>query len=137
MKFLRAFVNGVFYDLLALGTRLFLAFVFLRSGLLKFNNYQDGHWETTVHMFRTLYSVPVLPPEIAAPLITGVELGAGMLLALGLFTRWSALALLLVLMLMHGALLAGEPAYWGVMLAFLMARGAGRLALGRLFRAEG
>lgn len=71
-----------------LGLRLLLANVFFKSGLTKIQN-----WDSTLYLFNEVYSVPLLPPEFAACLAAGAELGLSMLLVLGLFGRFAAAGL--------------------------------------------
>ena len=74
--------------LFALAVRLYVARVFLLSGLTKIHD-----WNITVALFENEYHVPVLSPTVAALLGTAAELGLPILLILGLGTRFAALAL--------------------------------------------
>ena len=71
-----------------LAARLYVAKVFLLSGLTKLRD-----WDTTLALFMDEYHVPVLPAELAAWLGTGAELLLPMLLVLGLGGRMAALGL--------------------------------------------
>ncbi|QZA82279.1 DoxX family protein [Deefgea piscis] len=71
--------------------RLYLCKIFFLSGLTKI---QD--WNTTLFLFTDEYHVPLLPPAMAALFGTAAELILPICLLIGLFTRWSALGLLLV-----------------------------------------
>jgi len=71
--------------LLALGFRLYVARVFLLSGLTKIHD-----WSVTLALFQNEYHVPVLSPAVAATLGTATELSMPVLLALGLGTRFAA-----------------------------------------------
>jgi putative oxidoreductase len=73
--------------------RIAIGTVFLRSGLLKLDGWADG---TTLALFTDEYSLPLLPPQIAAVMATATELALPPLLFAGLFTRFAALALLLM-----------------------------------------
>jgi len=73
------------FDLL---TRLYLLKVFFQSGLTKIQS-----WQSTLDLFAYEYSVPLLPPNIAAILATAGELVLPVLLLAGLLTRPSAIAL--------------------------------------------
>jgi hypothetical protein len=44
-------------------------------------------WSATLALFETEYALPLLPPQLAACLATGLELGGSVLLLLGLGTR--------------------------------------------------
>jgi putative oxidoreductase len=62
-----------------LGLRLYLANIFFKSGLTKVLS-----WDSTLYLFSDVYNVPLLPPEVAASMAAGAELGLSMLLVLGL-----------------------------------------------------
>jgi putative oxidoreductase len=68
--------------------RLYVANVFWKAGLVKIQS-----WSSTMYMFTEEYKVPLLPPEIAAYLGTGVELFFPVLLAFGLAGRFAAFVL--------------------------------------------
>lgn len=76
-------------DILLLGLRLGLAWIFLRAGWLKLQS-----WDVTLELFAYEYAVPLLSPHLAALLATAAELCLPPLLAMGLLTRPTALALL-------------------------------------------
>ena len=71
-----------------IGLRLYLASVFFKSGLTKVQS-----WDSTLYLFNDVYAVPLLPPDVAAYLATGAELGLSTLLVLGLFGRFAAAGL--------------------------------------------
>ncbi len=74
-----------------LGLRLYLADVFIKSGLTKIRS-----WDSTLYLFNEEYQVPLLNPEIAAWLATGAELGLPVLLVAGLFGRFAAAGLFIL-----------------------------------------
>ena len=71
-----------------LAARLYVSWVFLKSGYLKFSS-----WESTLGLFRDEYQVPLLPPDVAAVAGTAGELFFPVLLVLGLWGRLGALGL--------------------------------------------
>lgn len=75
-------------SLVNLALRLWVAWVFFRSGLTKVQS-----MDTTVMLFEYEYAVPLLPPVVAAYLGTAAELLLPVMLALGLGGRLAALAL--------------------------------------------
>ena len=77
--------------LLLLGFRIYVAWVFLKSGMHKI-----GDWETTLVLFEYEYQVPFLSFELAAYLATFGELVFPVFLIAGLGTRYAALALSVV-----------------------------------------
>lgn len=121
---------------LLLAVRLYVAWAFFQSGLTKI---QD--WGNTRALFRDEYSVPLLPPDLAAIMGAGGELLLPPLLVLGLLGRLPALGLFfvnLMAVISYPALFQFEcPAairdhlLWGVMLLVILAFGPGKLALER------
>lgn len=65
--------------------RFWVADAFWRAGLVKIQS-----WNSTLYLFENEYQVPLLPPDVAAYLGTGVELVVPVLLLFGLFGRISA-----------------------------------------------
>ncbi len=126
--------------LLALATRLWVAWQFLRSGLLKA---QD--WESTLFLFQEEYRVPLLSPQLAALAGTAGELVFPVLLGLGLFGRFAALGLsavnvLAVVSYAHVLLASGFEAalgqhvLWGFMLLVVAIHGPGPWSVDGLVR---
>jgi len=116
----------------ALIVRLYLAKVFFASGLTKI---QD--WSITLALFRNEYHVPLLPPAVAAALGTTAELALPVFIALGLGTRFAAVALFafnIVAATSYPDLSdAGlkDHILWGALMLVLFVYGPGRLALDR------
>lgn len=113
---------------LDLGLRLFLANVFFKSGLTKIQT-----WDSTLYLFREEYNVPLLPPDFAAWLATGAELGLPVLLVFGLFGRFAALGLTILNAVAAYSYFdqlseAGlnQHLYWGLLLAVLLLHGMGK-----------
>jgi putative oxidoreductase len=79
-----------FQPLFLLVVRVYVARVFILSGLTKLHD-----WNITLALFENEYHVPVLSPAVAALLGTAAELGLPVLLILGLGTRFAAFALFL------------------------------------------
>lgn len=116
--------------LLALAFRFAAATVFFRSGMTKL-----ASWETTVALFEMEYMVPILPPVIGAYLATATEIGAALMLILGLGTRFAAAALLgLTLVIQVFVYPENWPDHllWASILAWLLTRGPGVLSLDRI-----
>ena len=125
------FLNPIF----DLGVRLWVAYVFFKSGLTKIQS-----WETTKMLFEYEYEVPLLPPELAAYLGTAAELGLPVVLAIGLASRFTALALFLfniVAVVAYSSFLLGDEGaaglqqhiLWGVMMLITLFHGPGKLSL--------
>lgn len=133
VDWLRGFGNVV--DLVI---RVEVAQAFFRSGLLKV-----GNWDGTLYLFHNEYRVPLLSPEVAAWLGTFGELFFPPLLALGLATRFAALAMtafniVAVISFWH-VLNDNEAAlnshlYWGLLLLVTLTHGPGKLSIDHLIR---
>jgi len=121
--------------LVALATRCWVSWQFLKSGMLKLDD-----WETTLFLFQEEYRTPVLSPQLAALAGTAGELFFPILLIPGLFGRFAAVGLLAVnvmavvayshVLLSPGFEAAlGQHYLWGFMLVFLAVYGPGRYSL--------
>jgi putative oxidoreductase len=124
------------HDAIALIARICAGTVFLRSGLLKIEGWAEGN---TLALFRDEYRLPLIPPEIAAAMATAAELALPPLLIAGLFTRFAALALLgmtLVIQLFVYPNAFDTHGVWAVCFLYLMKYGAGGLALDRFIEPQ-
>ena len=116
--------------LLLLGFRLYVAKVFLMSGLTKIHD-----WSITLALFTDEYHVPVLPPAIAALMGTATELSMPVLLALGLATRFGAFVLFffnIIAVVSYASLpdIAVKDHYlWGVLILVVLVFGPGKISL--------
>jgi putative oxidoreductase len=125
--------------LLGLALRIFVGWQFLKAGLVKIND-----WQGTLSLFREEYTVPILPPEVAALAGAGGELFLPILLFVGLFSRPAALGLFAVnamAVISYPALFTFDcPAaindhkYWGIILLVLVFFGPGKLTLDNLLK---
>ena len=114
--------------------RLWIAKVFFWSGLTKIRD-----WENTLFLFELEYQVPILPVPVAAFLGTAFELLCPILLAVGFATRFAALPLLAMALVIQFVLGAANPAfdhvqhyYWMILLVAIVLRGAGPISLDQL-----
>jgi putative oxidoreductase len=115
---------------LQLISRLAIAHVFWNSAQSKL-----ASWPVTEQLFAMEYNVPLLPPEIAAPLATATELVGSILLAFGLLARFGAVALLGVVAVIQLFVFPGnwgEHLVWASLLLFIVLRGAGTFSLDHL-----
>lgn len=116
-----------------LGIRLLVASVFFKSGLTKIAN-----WDSTVGLFTNEYAVPLLSPEVAALLGTGVELFFPVLLVLGLGARFSAFVLFvfnIIAVISYpdlGEVGLRDHQTWGLLLLITLLHGPGKLSLDHL-----
>ncbi len=115
---------------LLLGFRLYVARVFLMSGLTKIHD-----WSITLALFTDEYHVPLLPPSIAAFMGTATELTMPILLALGLATRFGAFVLFffnIIAVVSYAALpdvAVKDHILWGMMILVILLCGPGRISL--------
>jgi putative oxidoreductase len=126
------------YGVVAAAARLFPAAVFWLSGRTKVEGF--GLKESTFFLFEHEYALPLIPPGMAAYLATAAEHVFPVLLVLGLFTRLSALALLLMTLVIQVLVYPGAwPTHgvWAACFLVLIALGPGTLSLDRLLGLEG
>jgi putative oxidoreductase len=132
------------YGLIALLGRFSIAAIFWKSGQTKVTGlavdivngeFQFG-WpqlsDSAVYLFQEEYKLPLLPPELAAMLGATAEHVFPLLILLGLATRFSALALLVMTATIQ--LLVYPDAYpthgvWATVLLLLMVKGPGSVSL--------
>ncbi len=117
--------------------RVAFAGIFWRSARTKVD---EGSWlsisDTTYFLFDEEYAGLPLPSDIAAPLATYAEHLFPILLVLGLFTRFSALALLVMTMVIQ--IFVYPEAWWSVHMIWaalaliLIVRGGGAISLDAL-----
>ena len=113
-----------------LAARLYLAQVYLLSGLTKLRD-----WDVTLALFADEYHVPLLSPEVAAWAGTAGELVLPVLLVLGLGGRLAALGLFVVNVVAVLSLADIAPAalqlhqFWGSLLLALLLWGPGAWSL--------
>ncbi len=115
---------------IALVTRLSIAGVFWQSGQTKVDGFRVT--DSAVELFRSEYQLPLLDPSLGAHLAAISEHVFPVLLVLGLATRFSALALLgMTLVIQIFVYPDAWPTHgtWAACLLFLMARGPGCISL--------
>jgi putative oxidoreductase len=120
--------------ILLLALRIYIGWVFMRSGLTKIDD-----WGTTIALFTDEYHVPVLPPALAAVVGAAGELLLSPLLIVGLAGRFAALGLFVVnamAVLSYPQLWQFDcPAaiqshfFWGTLILVLAAFGPGALSV--------
>jgi len=122
--------------LLLFVARMAIASIFFLSGRTKVEGIltiTDGTYE----LFRTEYALPLVPPDIAATMATGAEHFFPILLVLGLGTRFSALALLTMTLVIQIFVYPDAwPTHlsWIAILLPLIARGGGAWSADALLR---
>ncbi len=130
-----AMISGkVAESLILLFVRIAFAGIFWRSGRTKV---AEGSWfsisDTTYYLFADDYSGVPLPSDLAAVLATVSEHVFPILLVAGLFTRFSAAALLGMTLVIQFFVFPevwwSVHAIWAALALVLVARGGGSLAL--------
>jgi putative oxidoreductase len=115
-----------------LGARIGLAGVFWTSARTKVEGYLTLT-ESTFALFREEYKLPLLPPDLAAYLGTYAEHALPLLLVLGLATRFAALGLfmmtLVIQVFVYPAAFLNVHAGWFALALLLIARGGGKFSL--------
>lgn len=131
-------------SLIAFAGRFSIAAVFWKSGQTKTEGFAvdliDGTFQlgwprlsdSAVDLFRDEYRLPFISPEWAAPLAAFAEHLFPALLLIGLATRFSAAALLVMTLVIQ--VFVYPDAYpthgvWATVLLYLMARGGGMLSV--------
>lgn len=139
------------HSAIALLGRFGIAATFWQSGQTKVDNFAVNFitgefklgWphlsDNAVALFRDEYKLPLLPPEVAAPLAATAEHVFPLLLLLGLATRLSALALLGMTLVIEVFVYPDAYAVhgtWAAVLLYLVARGPGAIAIDHLIRSK-
>jgi putative oxidoreductase len=114
-------------SLLGLFARLAIAYTFWSSGRTKVDGILNVT-DTTLYLFKEEYAVPVIPSNIAAYMATYAEHFFPILLVLGLFTRFAALSLLLMTLVIQ--LFVYPDAWnvhmwWAIAMLYLIKQGGG------------
>lgn len=127
-------------SLIALLGRFSIAAIFWKSGQTKIEGFAVDlvagefaiGWphltDSAIELFRSEYRLPLLPPELAAPLAAFGEHFFPVLILLGLATRFSSVALLVMTLIIQ--IFVYPDAYpthgvWATVLLVLIARGPG------------
>lgn len=120
-------------DFIAYLARIAIGTTFFRSGLLKVDGWREGN---TLALFQDEYRLPIIPPEAAAYLATAAELSLPLLLFAGFLTRFAALGLLAMTLVIEVFVYPNAfdtHGVWAVALLFLIKHGPGALSLDGVF----
>ena len=91
--------------------------------------------DSALELFRSEYALPLIPPEFAAPMAAVAEHVFPLLLLLGLASRLSAFALLVMTLVIQVFVYPSAFAthgMWAALMLYLMARGPGVVSLDHL-----
>lgn len=142
-----ALLEKIPYSLIAFIARFSIAAVFWKSGQTKVEGLAidliDGTFQigwphladSTIPLFQSEYHVPLVSPEIAAHMAAFAEHFFPILILVGFATRFSALALLGMTLVIE--LFVYPDAYpthgtWAAVLLYLMTTGPGKLSIDHL-----
>jgi NADH dehydrogenase FAD-containing subunit/uncharacterized membrane protein YphA (DoxX/SURF4 family) len=110
--------------------RLWLAKIFFVSGVLKLT-----HWQTALDLAANEYPVSFMPAVTAAYVGVSIELMGAALLALGLATRYAAVPLLVLSLVIHFAYMPfDEQLFWAALFGWYVVFGAGPISFDALLR---
>ncbi len=128
------------HSLLSLLARLVMATVFFKSWLTKVDLTALSVKPATFFLFANEYKLPVIPSDLAAYMTVAAELVLPALLVLGLLTRFAALAMLIMTLIIQ--VFVYPNAYmthglWAVALLLIMKYGPGKLSLDHLLWRDG
>lgn len=121
------------YWLVALITRISIAAVFWRSGQTKVEGWRVT--DATLFLFKDEYKLPLIDPTLGAYLATFAEHFFPALLVIGLATRFSALALLIMTLVIEIFVYPDAwPTHgtWAACFLILMTQGPGKVSLDHL-----
>ncbi|MEQ1510558.1 MAG: DoxX family protein [Sphingopyxis sp.] len=130
---LNALLSRIPEALLLLFTRIAVGHVFWASGRTKVEGW--GLSPSAVDLFRNEYKVPIIPPETAAIMAATMEHLLPLILLLGFGTRFAALGLFgmtLVIQIFVYPDAWWLHAMWLAALAWIIAKGGGALSLDHL-----
>jgi putative oxidoreductase len=128
-----ALLSGIPHSLVALLARLSIAAVFWQSGQTKLDGFTLS--DSAVYLFENEYSLPLIDPTVAATLAAIAEHLFPILLVLGLGSRFAALALLGMTLVIQTFVYPGAwPTHgtWAACLLIVIARGPGVISLDHL-----
>lgn len=126
-------MEAIPYWFVALLTRVAIAGVFWQSGQTKVEGFRIS--ESAIELFRSEYRLPLIDPVLGAYLAAIAEHLFPILLVIGLATRFSALALLgMTLVIQVFVYPDAWPTHgtWAACFLMLMTRGAGQVSLDHL-----
>ncbi|MEO8001461.1 MAG: DoxX family protein [Arenimonas sp.] len=148
LELLILMMSKIPHSFIAFLARFSIAITFWTSGQTKIEGLVldpinlDVQWgmphisEGAIELFRSEYALPLLPPEFAATMAAGAEHFFPFLLLLGLASRFSAFALLIMTLVIQTfvyPLAFPTHGLWAALMLYIMARGPGVFSLDHLF----
>jgi putative oxidoreductase len=118
------------WPLIDLGIRIWLAQIFFVSGVLKVT-----HWHTALDLAATEYPVSWMDPVTAAYTGAAIEVICPVFLAVGLMTRYAAVPMLILSLVIQFSYQAFDSQiFWACLFGWYAVQGAGPLSLDRVLR---
>jgi putative oxidoreductase len=130
---INALMAAIPYWLVALIARLSIAGVFWRSGQTKLEGWHVS--DSAIMLFKDEYNLPLIDPTLAAYAATFAEHFFPILLVLGFATRFAALALLIMTLVIQIFVYPDAwPTHgtWAACFLILMTQGPGKISLDHL-----
>ena len=121
------------YSLVALALRLIIFRVFFLSAQTKVDGFSIT--QSTFYLFQYEYALPFIPYKLAAYMGTLGEFGLSMLLLAGLATRFAAVGLIamtLVIQYVYPSAWWSVHVWWLLVLLVLVSKGGGKISLDHL-----
>lgn len=110
--------------------RLYVAEDFFRSGIGRLRDFLNGRWDTQIFLFEMEHPVPGFDPALAASVTMAGELLLPILVVLGLFTRFGAVGLFIMALVIQITYQAHfQHILWMSMMAVIFIKGPGVLSL--------
>ena len=123
-------VRSAVWPKVDLAIRLWLAQVFFVSGVLKLTT-----WQTALDLARNEYPVSWMSPVAAAYTGVSIEVIGGVLLAAGFMTRYAAVPMLILSLVIQFAYLPFDSQlFWALLFGWYAVYGAGPISIDRLLR---
>lgn len=123
-------LRGLVWPKIDLLIRLALAEIFFVSGLLKLTN-----WNTALYLAANEYPVSFMPPATAAYVGVSIEVVGAVLLALGFMTRYAAVPMLVLSLVIQFAYKPFDSQlFWAALFGWYAIQGAGPISVDSLLR---
>lgn len=125
---LAGILNQGVWPFMDLAIRLWLGQTFLIAGLIKVAN-----WESAIFLATYEYPVSWMSPVLAAVLGAAIQVIGGLMIALGLGTRFAAIPMLILSLVIQTAYLPiNTHLFWAILFGWYAVAGAGWFSLDRL-----
>jgi NADH dehydrogenase/putative oxidoreductase len=123
-------IRGLLWPKVDLLIRLALAEIFFVSGVLKLTN-----WHTALDLAANEYPVSFMAPVTAATVGVAIEVGGAVLLALGFMTRYAAVPMLILSLVIQFAYKPFDSQlFWAALFGWYAIIGAGPISIDNLLR---